>query len=481
MKTENSKIILFGYVIPLALLLINFVLKIAYLSYGDVAADEPFTIYYAQTDFTTLFNMLQTENNPPLFFILLHYWIKLFGISSFSTRFLPLLFSTLTVLFIYKTGRKFFNLRVAIVASLIFTFSNYHIYFAHDTRVYTLFALLTTVSMFSFLSLQKDKSSKKFIVLLIISNVLLIYSHFFGFFVIMIQGVSLLVIKEFRTTIFKKYTLATIISLVLYSPYIGLFLYRFSSASGGTWISPPNIESLYNNLWIFSNAPVNTVVFLVILAAALIVFFIKQRTNPGKNTPGNIVILIWFFVPYLFMFSISFLIPMFIERYLVYISIGYYLMLAIAINFIANSKWLFYSLSIVSVAMMIATCNPKNCHKDRNKELVTYINNIKTPQTIVFLCPNWIDLTFVYYYNPDYFKDFLHTRQRLKADLIFPVNNADEINDSLFVDCDKIIFIDSWSELVDPGGSIFKKLSGKYNTVSCDETFKGSKIYQFSP
>ena len=117
------------YVFPTLLLLINFAIKILYLNAGDIGGDEPFTIFYSQVDFETFANMMKNENNPPLFFLLIHYWIKLFGISAFSTRFLPLIFSTLTVLFIYKTGRKFFNTRLAVLASLIFTLSNFNIFF----------------------------------------------------------------------------------------------------------------------------------------------------------------------------------------------------------------------------------------------------------------------------------------------------------------------------------------------------------------
>ena len=461
----------------MALLLLNFILKIAYLDYGCISGDEPFTIYYAQQDLTDMLSMFKNENNPPLHFVLLHFWIKLFGISPFSTRFLSLLFSTTTVLFIYKLAKKSFNIRVAVIASLIFTFANYHIFFSHETRVYPLFALLTSVSMFAFMSLIKNKKSKKYFFLLAISNVLLIYSHFFGFFILAIQGLSILSIKDLRKNIIKEYSLITLITLLFFVPYLKIFLTRFSSSSGGTWVSPPNFESLYHNLWKFSNAPVNTVIFIVILVTALVFVFLKKDRNIDYNPSNSKVILIWFLFPYLFIFSISYLIPMFLDRYLIFISLGYYLTLAVAIDYLCSSKWSFYPLSIVVIGMMIFTCDIKS---GPNKDLKEIVNLIKESNTVVYLCPSWLNHGFAYHYNIEYFKDYKQLNTKLNNDNIFPIYNAQEINDSLLTQKTNIIYLDIWSELVDPEGLILKKLKENFEVVNVDKSFKGIIKYDFS-
>ena len=145
-----------NYIFPAGLIILNLILKIWFIDSRDIAMDEPFTIFHAQSDFSTLFETLKNENNPPLFFILLHFWIKLFGISAFSVRILPLIFSGFTACMIYLTGKNFFTFRVGMLASLIFSFSNYHLLFAHEARVYSLFGLLTTVSMFLFFTMIRN-------------------------------------------------------------------------------------------------------------------------------------------------------------------------------------------------------------------------------------------------------------------------------------------------------------------------------------
>src|SRR5947199_282023 len=86
LRKSEKKILFTG----LAFVLLNFVLKILFISNNSIAGDEPFTIYHAQMDVPSLLHYLKNYNNPPLYELILHYWIHIFGIGSLSVRFLPL-------------------------------------------------------------------------------------------------------------------------------------------------------------------------------------------------------------------------------------------------------------------------------------------------------------------------------------------------------------------------------------------------------
>jgi len=441
--------------------------------------DEPFTIFYSQADFLSLFEMLKTENNPPLFFILLHFWIKIFGISAFSVRFMPMIFSTLTALVICLTGKKFFSLRTGLVASLLFTFSNYHLLFAHEARVYSLFALLTSVSMFLFLQLIIRQDIRT-IILLIAVNLMLLYSHFFGFYVLFIQMTSCFLIRELRTRVLKQYFVILLIVIVLYAPYLSVFFSRFwMSSTHGTWVPKPSISDLYNMVWRFSNVPVTTVCFLIILFAAFILYLTHRKKTESCQT-NSALVLIWFFLPYLFMFLISFKIPMFLDRYMVFTSIGYYFLIAIAVSSLGKKRWVFYILSFTVVFLMAVSFNPQEDNKRRVKEVVQTVKSLKTKESVIVICPSWLDFGFVYYYNQGYFKDYKNLKRNLNKDRVFSINNIDQIDTALLARAINVIYLEEWATLVDKDGLILKYLKSRFGTQQEFKGFEPFKIYSFS-
>jgi uncharacterized membrane protein len=468
------------FLIPIGLILLNFILKILFLGRQDIALDEPFTLYHSQAGLPSLFGMLKTENNPPFYFLLMHLWVWIFGISAFSARFLPMLFSSFTAPVIYLTGKRFFSVKTGALAALIFTFSNYHLTFSHEARVYPLFSLLTCLSMYFFLSLLQHPERKRPFYLLILTNVFLIYSHFFGFYVIAIQVISCLVFRDTRKAA-KPFLQALAVSLFLYLPYFPVFFSRFSASSGGTWVPPPVISDLYNMVWRFSNVPVVTVFFLVLLTAALLIFLIRKRNHPLPVSLPLKVVLVWFFVPYLAIFLLSFKIPMFLDRYVIFTSAAFYLIIGQSVVTLSGSRRIvFYGLSALALGGMILTFNPNMDNHRRLKKAVEVIHDLKRRETPVLICPEWSELGFAYYYNSGYFRDYGNLRTNLHHELIFPVNHPNEIPEEVINKATSVILFEEWPEVVDKNNEILKELSGRFAACSVIKIPETYKVYLFT-
>lgn len=281
--------------LPMGIVLLNLILKGMFLGSNSLGGDEPFSVYHAQMDVFSIVNHLSTGNNPPLYELILHFWIDCFGISEFSVRVPSLIFNCITVLCLYKIGKEFFNVRVAVYASLMFVFSNYQIFFSHEARVYALMGMLTTVSMLYFLKIARNsEGEKRNRVVLICANVFLIYAHYFGFFV---QGLFILFSGKLRLEHGRFLWWSVVMYFVLYLPNITVVVHRaLESSSGKQWVnSPGGLEDMYNIVRGYTNAPVVTVVSLgFFVFGAVEILIDKDGEEHHSNTSDNSLVFVSF-------------------------------------------------------------------------------------------------------------------------------------------------------------------------------------------
>ena len=92
--------------IVMGLMLVHFIVCFLYIDSFPIALDEPFSIFHSQKSLPDLWEVFKNENNPPLHFILLHFWIKWFGTTAMAVRSLSLVFSVLTIPALFKLGKK---------------------------------------------------------------------------------------------------------------------------------------------------------------------------------------------------------------------------------------------------------------------------------------------------------------------------------------------------------------------------------------
>src|ERR1700712_366526 len=91
---------------------------------------------------TTLWTGLKQDGSPPLYYLLLHGWIELFGTGSRTVRGLSALLNLACAVPLWYLARRVIGLRAARVAMLVFVTSPFAMYFATETRMYDLLLLL---------------------------------------------------------------------------------------------------------------------------------------------------------------------------------------------------------------------------------------------------------------------------------------------------------------------------------------------------
>jgi uncharacterized membrane protein len=149
-------------------------------------------------------HLLLESNHPPVYFMLAHWWMRLFGPTQDSLvwigRSLPALLGVISVPAIYFLGKFAFNSRlVGQCAAAMMAVSPYGIYLAQEARHYTLGILLVIASLFC-LTLAAKKLQQRAplpilaVLLWVVVNCFGIATHYFFALTLCAEAIALIAV-----------------------------------------------------------------------------------------------------------------------------------------------------------------------------------------------------------------------------------------------------------------------------------------------
>ncbi|TAK30043.1 MAG: hypothetical protein EPO21_20045 [Chloroflexota bacterium] len=146
-------------VVVSALLLLAFGLRVYRLDGQSLWHDEGLSLDLASQSVRTLLSTGSSLDHPPLYFLILHFWLRLVGSSDFSIRALSLFMSLPVVPLLYILARRWTGRWAATATALLAAVSPLYLYYAQEARMY---ALATTLTMgATVILLSKPTSSWK--------------------------------------------------------------------------------------------------------------------------------------------------------------------------------------------------------------------------------------------------------------------------------------------------------------------------------
>ncbi len=227
--------------ILLVLAAISAYLRTRFIS-GQFWMDEAITTGIASHSVGAIPGILRHDGNPPLFYLLLHGWISVFGASESATHSLSLLFGLLTVPVGMWAGWSLFGRRAGVIAAALFTFNAWLTYYAQETRMYELMALLGIIATASFIHAFVYRR-RAYLVAFGAALALMLYTHSWGVFFFIGALVALVpawLVSEDRRALVRDAALAFVGAGVLYLPWVPNLLYQ-ASHTAAPWSNPPRL------------------------------------------------------------------------------------------------------------------------------------------------------------------------------------------------------------------------------------------------
>jgi len=126
---------------------------------------------------------------PPLYFFLLKLWTAVLGTSVSSCRAFSLMFAVWSIYLIYRLGAELYSESEGMWASLLLTFSNFHLYYATEIKMYSMVLALSLLSSLRFFRAYIRTDERKDRCMYVLVTLMLTWTFWFAWFLVVGQMV----------------------------------------------------------------------------------------------------------------------------------------------------------------------------------------------------------------------------------------------------------------------------------------------------
>ncbi len=155
--------------------------------------DEALTVDRARLPLSQIAGSVKQDGAPPLYYYLLHFWMRLFGQSDMATRSLSGLIGVLTLPVAWLAGNRFGGRVVGWTTLVLMASAPFAVYYSTEARMYGLVILLTGCG---FLALSRALEAPRpgNLIAVAVVTAALLYTQYWSLYLVGVVGLWLLVV-----------------------------------------------------------------------------------------------------------------------------------------------------------------------------------------------------------------------------------------------------------------------------------------------
>lgn len=399
-------------IVTLVVLLCSLAASIMMLSSQSIRLDEAQSIWVATKPIATILSLTSQDVHVPLYFLIQHVWIQLFGTEITVVRIPSLLFFIGTLPVLYLLAREAGSRGIALLTVTFFSASPFIVWFTSEARMYTLFTLVTTINHLFFLRVVKSHGScSKFGYF--VSLLLGFYTHYFFLFLLVTQlvfvflrfgrnpsasprtvpyGASLRVNQSDALSL-KTLLLGVgtplLFAGMLFLPWIGYVVKSGFASSTQPVIPTPTsfnvFQTFVNFLFGFQTQGMQALLVSLWPFSVIVFFFIFTRRQKIPIRDFEYFVLVTF-LPIFLVFFASFFKPLFLSRYLIFVTPTLFFILAYLVLSYSRrvSSYVVATLLIIMLGLLVYQSNSRDTPvKEDYRGVATYLSANVSPSDII--------------------------------------------------------------------------------------------------
>lgn len=313
-------------------------MRLYHLEYQSVWLDEITSITEANPELAWSdleLTIVTSDPHPQLYFILLKCLFLMFGYTIYVARMFSAILGVLGVFSIYLLGKEIKNKKVGLIAAFLLAINAFHLYYSQEVRMYGLLMLFTVLSFYRLVIFLKKSTYINAIGYGVFTG-LMLFTQFFGLFVLMSQMLILLIIwirkeQSEKIAFFVKSLLSVVIMIMFFLPAINIFI--ATTKKKYAVMQPITIDLVQQIFKDFADNS-NLVLWLSIIIICFYLFkFIKLKKHQTQEGTILFILLTWIVITLAIPIIRSILVtPMIVSRYFIVILPAIILIIALGIE-----------------------------------------------------------------------------------------------------------------------------------------------------
>jgi mannosyltransferase len=250
-----------------------------FLTRSPMWLDEAQTVNIAGRSLPDLFSALRHDGAPPLYYVLLHGWMAVFGTSSFAVRALSGVFSVAALPVMALAARRFgLPGRSSWLAVLLLATCPFVVRYATEARMYSLLLLLVLLALLAYERVWAVGGLWPAVGAALVTGALVL-THYWSLFLVTTAFVAVALAVWRGVTRARRLLLPMVIGCLAFLPWLPSFLYQ-SAHTGAPWGGPPGVNTPLLSLsgWAGSGF---TAPLLIAAYYALVVLALAGTAGPG--------------------------------------------------------------------------------------------------------------------------------------------------------------------------------------------------------
>jgi mannosyltransferase len=298
--------------------------------------DEGLSVGIADRRIGDIPGALRLDGSPPLYYLLLHFWLGLAGRGEEAARALSLLLALIAVPVAWSGARMLFGERAGWIAAVLAAVNPFLTRYAVEARMYALVIVLGVVACVAFVQAfagDDPRPARRWIAIFALSVAALLYTHNWGLFFGAACAAACVVLvalapPELRPRRRRDAIIAFGAVAVLYAPWLPYLLFQ-AAHTGAPWAQRPSFNALLTVPARLLGTTAGAVLLLAGGSGIVTIVRARQGRRLGPEARALTALAIVALLTILLAFAASQASPAWANRYLA-IALPPFLLLAVA-------------------------------------------------------------------------------------------------------------------------------------------------------